>query len=268
MCDFIFCLTMSDANDKQLNTSVAEEVSAATQGGDFDEEKLNVLREMAQSGVMYGHRKTKTNPRFKPFIYLTRNGMEIIDLSKTLDLTMEAADFLKQKKSEGKTILLVATQPAAWEAVDFLAQKYNFPFIRNKWIGGLLTNFKVIYQRLEYYRKLKEDLEKGALDKYTKKEKSVISKNIGRLGKMFLGLDNLTKMPDVIFLVDLAIKGHKTALREACLNEIPVVAMLDSDDNPELVDYPIPANDHSKMSIKWIINKIDEQLTTNINDQR
>ncbi len=247
---------MSEINNNQTNISSDEE----TPKEDFSGGDLDSLKEMAQAGVMYGHKKTKTHPRFKPFVYLNRNGIEIIDLSKSFGSAIKAADFLKKKISEGRIVLLVATQPAAWEAVDILAEKYKFPFIKNKWIGGLLTNFKVVYQRLEYYRKIKSDLEKGALDKYTKKERAMISKNIDRLGKMFAGLDNLTKMPDVIFLVDLAIKGHKTALREARLNKIPVVAILDSDDNPDLVDYPIIANDHSKMSIQWIVNKIDQQL--------
>ncbi len=229
----------------------------------FSQETLQVLREMMKVGLMYGHKKSKANPKFRPYIHTTRNEIEIIDLVQTLSALESAIKFIKQQIKEGKVVLLVATQPAAKEAVENLAKKFNFSYINEKWIGGLLTNFNVIFQRLEYFKRVQADFEKGGFDKYTKKERVMINRNIYRMKKMFTGLENLTKIPNVIFVIDPSLKGHTTAVREGQRMKIPIVAILDSDDDPDLVDYPIPANDHAKISIDWIINKIDQGLTTN-----
>jgi len=221
---------------------------------------LEIFKEMMKSGLMYGHKKSKTQPRFKPYIYTTRNGIEIIDISQTLSLLEQAVGFIKQQIKEGKLILLVASQPAAKEAKENFAKKFNFPYINEKWIGGLLTNFKVISQRIEYFKKIQSDWEKGEFEKYTKKERVMINRNIHRMKKMFTGLENLTKLPDAIFMIDPSLKGHTTAVREARRIKIPIIAILDSDDNPDLVDFPIPANDHAKISIDWILKRIEEKL--------
>jgi len=225
-----------------------------------NETDLKTLQEMLKVGAMYGHKKTRTNPKFKKYIFATRNGVEIIDLVKTLKAVDLAINFLSDRVKEKKMILLVATQPAAWEAIDNLVKKLNLPCVKNRWIGGLITNFKIVSRRLEYFKKIQADMESGALDKYTKKERVMINKNIHRMKKMFGGLENLTSLPDVLFVIDASVKGHMTAIHEAKKKKIPVVAIIDSDDNPDLIDYPIPANDHAKMSIEWIINRIIEKL--------
>jgi len=230
----------------------------------FSQENLQVLREMMKAGLMYGHKKSKTNPKFKPYIHITRNEIEIIDLAQTLSALESAVKFIKQQIKEGKVVLLVASQPAAKEAIENLAKKFNFSYINEKWIGGLLTNFKVISQRIEYFKKVQADFERGEFDKYTKKERVMINRNIYRMKKMFTGLENLTKLPDVIFIIDLSLKGHTTAVREARRMKIPIVAVLDSDDDPDSVNFPIPANDHAKMSIDWIMNRIDQGLTSDL----
>jgi len=120
----------------------------------------------------------------------------------------------------------------------------------------LITNFKVIYSRLEYYRKVGQGMEKGEYEKYTKKERTMINKNAERMGRMFEGLETLEGPPDALFVIDSSLKNHMTAVKEAIIKELPIIAIIDSDDNPELIDYPIPANDHSKSSIEWIINRI------------
>jgi len=224
------------------------------------EADLAILRKMMTVGLMYGHKKSKTNPKFKQYIYTNRNGIEIIDLTQTLSALDVAVEFVKSQIKEGKLILLVATQPASREAVENLAKKFNFSYINEKWIGGLLTNFKVISQRIEYFKKVQADFEKGEFEKYTKKERVVINRNISRMKKMFTGLENLTRLPDAVFIIDPSLKGHTTAVREARRAGIPMVAILDSDDDPDLVNFPIPANDHTKMSIDWLINKISEKL--------
>lgn len=246
-----------------------QELQSAGAGGQdlavasISEADLKIVQEMMKAGLMYGHKKSKTNPKFKPYIFTTRNGVEIIDLAQTLPALNSAADFLKTLINNKGLILMIASQPAAREAVGNLAKKFGFAYINERWIGGLLTNFKVISKRIEYFLKVRAGLESGKFEKYTKKERLIISRDIERMKKMFGGLENLTKLPDAILMIDPSLKGHATALREAKRTGVPVVAVVDSDDDPTLVDYPIPANDHSKMSIDWIINVIEQKLTTN-----
>lgn len=250
---------MNDNQDIKLNNELAEEMvgGEAAKAGDAD---VAIIKEMIKAGVAYGHKKTKTNPKFKNFIFMTRNGMEVIDLSKTLPMAEEAAQFLKSQIKEGKLVLFVATQPAAWEAVESLAKKLNMPYVKNKWIGGLITNFKILSGRIENYKKTQAGMEKGEYDKYTKKERVMINKDIAKMKGMFGGLENYTKFPDALFIIDASIKGHNTAIREALKMKVPIIGIIDSDDNPEIINYPIPANDHAKMSIEWIINKIQSVL--------
>jgi len=225
-----------------------------------EKQDLQLLEEMIKAALMYGHKKTRTNPKFKPFIFVNRNNVEIIDLNLTLDKLEQAIEFLKNKIKEKATILVVATQPAAREAIEKLTKEFNFSYINSRWIGGLLTNFNILSKRIEYFKKVQADFEKGEFEKYTKKEKQKINKNIFKMKKLFGGLENLSKKPDVVFIIDLSIKGHRTAVREANRIGVPIVAILDSDDDPNLVAYPIPANDHAKISIDWLINKIIERL--------
>lgn len=239
------------------NQNLQEELAASTASA----EDLATLKDMMKVGLMYGHKKSKTNPKFKHFILATRNGVEIIDLAQTLSALDSLIEFLKNELKQSKSVLIVATHPAAREAIENLAKKFNFSYINDRWIGGLLTNFKVIGNRIEYYKKTKNDLEKGEFDKYTKKERVMVNRDVERMGKMFTGLENLTKLPDLVFVIDPSLKGHNTAIREARRTGIPVAAILDSDDDPNLVNWSVPANDHAKVSIEWIINKIIEKLS-------
>ncbi len=222
----------------------------------IDEKELEAVKEMMKAGLMYSHRKAKTNPKFRQYIYGARNGVEIIDLSQTITALAEAAEFLKSQIKEGKLILVVATQAAAKDAVDLLAEKFKFSRINERWPGGLLTNFGVLSKRIEYLKKIEADLQSGKLDKYTKKERVIINRDIERMKKLFGGVRDLTRLPDLIFVIDASIKGHATAIHEAKITNVPVMAILDSDDDPTVVKWPIPANDHSKMSIDWVVNKI------------
>jgi len=238
----------------------SQEIEQSLKNKTTGKQDLQVLEEMIKAALMYGHKKTRTNPKFKPFIFVNRNNVEIIDLNLTLDKLEQAIEFLKNKTKEKATILVVATQPAAREAIEKLTKEFNFSYINSRWIGGLLTNFNILSKRIEYFKKVQADFEKGEFEKYTKKERQKINKNILKMKKLFGGLENLSKKPDVVFIIDLSIKGHRTAVREANRIGVPIVAILDSDDDPNLVAYPIPANDHAKISIDWLINKIIEKL--------
>lgn len=252
-----------EEENKKLNSAVLETESETLEEADVfsgELENLELIKEMMANGLMYGHKKTRTNPKFKPFILTARSGIEIIDLTKTLSSIDEAAKFLAEQIKQKKIIILAATQQAAHETMGNFAKKFDLPYVKNRWIGGLITNFRVIFQRLEYFKKTVNDMESGGFDKYTKKEKGVISKNIERMRKIFGGLENLPALPEVLFTIDPSLKEHVTAIREARSKNIPIIAIIDSDDDPSIVDYPIYANDHSKKSIDWIINRIIEKL--------
>lgn len=244
------------AGEISQNNSVEQELISVS----ASEADLKIIGEMMGVGLMYGHKKSKTNPKFKKYIFTVRNGIEIIDLAQTLSALESAVEFLKNKISNKGLVLVVASQSAAKEAVKNLSEKFDFAYINDRWIGGLLTNFRVLSQRIEYFKKTQSDFEKGAFEKYTKKERLMINRNIQRMEKMFSGLKNLIKLPDAILIIDPSLKGHVAAVREAKRTGIPLVAILDSDDNPDLIDYPIPANDHAKTSIDWIVNRIADRL--------
>jgi len=222
---------------------------------DLNEE---LIKEMAGAGVLYGHKRTKTHPKMKPFIALTRNDIEMIDPEATISSLEKAIVVLNEKIKSGGLILIVGTIPPAKEAVLKFAEEFNFPFVINRWLGGTLTNFKVISNRGIQYQDLKSQKEKNELAKYTKKEQHRLSEKINKLSRNFEGLIKLGKVPDVLFVVDPEV--HDTAVREAKRLKIPIVAILDSNDNPSQIDYPIFGNDHAKLSIDWIFARILEGL--------
>ncbi len=237
-----------------------DDLSALTLKAEISPAELEIFQEMTKLGIMYGHNKSKTNPKFKPYIFSNRGGVEIIDLAQTSSGISAAADFLREKTQAGGNVLIVATQPAAREAITKLSEKFNFSFINNRWLGGLLTNFRIVSQRIEKYKNTKFGMEKGAFEKYTKKERGVIAKNLEKMERNFSGLENLVKLPEAMFVIDPSAKGHMIAVREAKKMKIPVVAIIDNDDNPDLAEYPIPGNDHAKTSIDWILEKIENQI--------
>jgi len=217
-----------------------------------------ILEIMAKAGVMYGHKKSKTHPKMKPFLGGRKNEIELLSPEATLETLAKAVEFLKEKKKNGGLVLCVGTLPAHRQAVQSLAEAFNFPFVISRWLGGTLTNFKIIRERFLYYAGLKSKLEKGELSKYTKKEQLDFSEQIKKMSKFFDGLTNLSRIPDALLIVD--INEHSTALREAKRIKIPVIALVDSNDDPTAVDYPIIANDHAKASIDWVLQKISENL--------
>ncbi len=213
-----------------------------------------LIKEMAGAGVLHGHKRTKTNPKMKPFIALTRNEIEMLDPEATISSLEKATAALNEKIKSGGLILVLGTMPAAKESVLKFAETFNFPFVVNRWLGGTLTNFKVISNRCIQYQELKSQKEKNELAKYTKKEQHRLSEKINKLSRNFEGLIKLGKVPDALFLVDPEV--HDTAVREAIRIKIPIIAVLDSNDDPSQIDYPIFANDHAKSSIDWIFARI------------
>lgn len=215
------------------------------------------FKEMIDAGVFYGRKKSKTHPRMKQFILGNRSGIEIINLLKTKELLEKALNFLKEKAASGAPMLFVATQPPAEDAAKAAAE-LGIPTVGVRWLGGTLTNFKVIQSRIEYFRKLKSDWEKGALEKYTKKERLGIERELKRLQELFSGLESMTALPEVMVMIDANL--HHTALKEAKHMNIPVVAFVNTDSDPLGIDYPVVGNARAKTSIDWFMSKVKDVL--------
>lgn len=241
--------------DNSISVLTNDDVSVAADKG-FDDA---VLKEMVEAGVLYGRKKSLTHPRMKPFIFGARNNIEIIDLSKTLENLERALGFLKEIAGRKGNIVFVGTQPAARSSAEELSKKLGYSYVINRWLGGTLTNFNTINARLNYFKNLCEEEATGALGKYTKKERVKFNKEIARLRLFFGGLERLTQLPDAIFVINT--KEHETAVREAKRMKIPVVALMSTDQNPELIDYPIPGNDTAPTSIAWVMRKVEEALS-------
>jgi small subunit ribosomal protein S2 len=247
---------MADIPETNLGAATA----AATQAPAYPAE---ASREMIDAGVFYGRKKSKTNPKMRPFILANRGGIEVINLQKTMEMMDNAAGFIKEKVRQNAIVLLVGIEPGAEPGVLRLAKKYNFPYVTFRWVGGAITNFKIISKRIEYLKKLRTDLASGALvNKYTKKERLELEREMNRLSELMGGLENLTREPDLVIMVDPEL--HKTALREARRKKIPVVALANVDADPDEIDYLIPGNDKAKKSIEWFFEQVEKAIDEGI----
>lgn len=213
-----------------------------------------LLDELVKAGVLYGRKKSKTHPRMQQYIYTTRNEMEIIDVIQTLSMADRAADFLKAVVAKGGVLLVVGTTPPAKELVKAFSTRFGYPCVTERWLGGTLTNFKTLNARLQHYIKLKADRDGGKLEKYTKKERIQFDKEIERLSALFGGMESLSRLPDALLVVNAT--AHLTAIREAKRMKIPVVSIMGTDADPDLVNYLIPANDRAKSSIAWFLERL------------
>lgn len=229
---------------------------------EIDQKKI---QDMIQSGLQYGHRRSKTHPKAAPFILSTKNNIEIINLETTFFKLEEAKEAVKNVLDKKGLVLFVGAFPTSREAIKSIADDLSQPYVLNRWTGGLLTNFKSVSDRIKYYLDLKQKFENNELTKYTKKEQKNLEKELGKLEIKFGGLARLTRKPDLVFVVDPGF--NKTAVLEAKRSKIPVIAILDNDDNPTLVNYAIPANDSSISSISWILNDIKSgiKVTNTVN---
>lgn len=215
---------------------------------------------MFASGVHIGHRTQKWNPRMKKYIFGERNGIHLINLETTAAKLEMALNFMKEMVSNGKTVLFVSTKPQAVHLLEEVAKECKMPFVVSKWIPGLITNFSTLKRRIKYLADLKSQEENGELDKYTKKELAKIKKDIQKLEMALGGVQNLTKKPDAVFVLDVC--RDKIAVVEAKTSGIPVVALVDTNGDPTIVDYPIPANDDSLTSLTWVLDQVKALFKT------
>jgi len=216
------------------------------------------LLDMLKAGVHFGHRQGKWHPKMKPYIFGTRNGVHIINLEITQKKLEQALDYIKQTVAKGGTVLFLGTKTQAKDIVRDAATSCNMPYIVERWLGGTFTNSHTILKLIKKYRTMKEEAAKGEWKKFTKKEQLVKERELQKLDTLLAGLADLEKLPDVLFVVDM--KTEKTAVRESNRVNVPIVAICDTNVNPELSTYPIPANDDAIKSIEMITNLVAEAV--------
>jgi small subunit ribosomal protein S2 len=225
----------------------------------MEKEEFNLdVEEMAKAGLHFGHKTSKVHPKMFPFIFGVRNTIHIIDLEKTKEKFKEALKFIQKLISENKTILFVGTTPQIKELIKEIATELDFPYVNERWLGGTFTNFEVIKKRVEYLKELEKKKSEGYFEKYTKKEKMKIEKEIERLNKKFGGLRKMEKLPDAVFICNMV--KDKLAVKEAREKGVKIIAISDTNADPTLADYPIPANDDAISSVKYILEKVKEVI--------
>lgn len=214
------------------------------------------LKDLLEAGAHFGHQARRWNPKMEDYLFGVRDGIHVFDLAKTKEGLEKAAEFVKTTAAEGGKIVFVGAKRQAQAIIKEEAKKAGMPFVDQRWLGGTITNWEEIKKRINRLIEMKEKREKGEYEKYTKREQLLIDREINRLEKKVGGLADLKGLPEAIFVVDT--KTEETAVKEANRKGITVVAIVDSNSNPDLVDYIIPANDDAVGAIKLIVSVIGE----------
>jgi small subunit ribosomal protein S2 len=208
------------------------------------------MKQLLECGVHFGHQTRRWNPKMKPYIFTERNGVYIIDLQKTVKGLEKTYDFLREVSKSGGSVLFVGTKRQAQETIREEAQRCGQFFITERWLGGLMTNFKTLRKRINRMLQLRKMEEEGALESYSKKEAAMIRKEHAKLEKYLGGIAKMKAVPDALFLIDP--RREHIAVLEAKKLGVPVIAIVDTNCDPELIDYPIPGNDDAIRAIKLI----------------
>jgi len=212
------------------------------------EKSETTVEKMFEVGAHYGYGKTRRHPSVSSFIYTTKNKTDIIDLEKTSEMLEKAVEFIKDLGARNKVVLFVGTKPEAQESIRTAAESLNMPYVTERWIGGTISNFMEIKKRIAELENYRKENTTGGLEKYTKKERTVMAKKMEKLARYYSGLVGLKKNPDAVFVIDA--KAEHIAATEARKSNVSVVALVNSDSNIKGIDYPIVANDTGIPSIK------------------
>lgn len=210
--------------------------------------------DMIKSGMHFGRKKTIFHPNMRPYIYMVRDQIYLIDLIKTSSSLEKAIEYLKQTIADGKLVLFVGITKQSAEVIKATAESLNMPYVVERWLGGTLTNHKVIISRVKHLEALEAEQASGGFDKYTKKEKLLKEREILALKKKYDGIRKLTRLPDVVFVASL--KEGQIPVREAIIAGIHTMGIVNTDSNPKQLTFPIPANDNAKKSVELILEAI------------
>lgn len=216
------------------------------------------LKDLLEAGCHFGHKVERWHPKAGEFIYEEREGIHIIDLVKTKDGLEKAGEYLQNLGETGQEILFVATKRQAKGVVSEAAKRAGIPYLTNRWIGGFLTNWEEVKKNIDKANKMRQEFTDGVWKKFPKHEQVKLTKDLNKLESVYTGVKELQRLPDAIFIID--IKREVSSLREGAKKSIPIVAIIDTNTNPNDVDYPIPANDDAVGSIQFIVNTLAESF--------
>lgn len=223
------------------------------------------VMELFNLGAHLGHKKNRLHPKAKKFVYRMVDGVSVIDLTKSVELLKKAKQVLAEMAKEDKQILVVGTKKIASQLVSDISKKNDVPYITSKWLPGLLTNFKTIIKNVQKLNDMREQETKGEWEQFVKHERLKLAKEAAKLEKLYGGLKNLTKIPDALLILD--IKKEKNAVVEGKKNKLPVIAVVDTNSNPEEVDYPIVVNDDAPVVIEYVMTQLIESFSKGKNSE-
>jgi len=216
------------------------------------------MKALLETGVHFGHRTTKWNPKMKPYIFTARNDIHIIDLQQTLVNLNEYYDMIRNIAASGGIVLFVGTKRQAQDAVQREAERCKMPYVNKRWLGGTLTNWVTISRRIDTLKKLERRRDNGEFDLLPKKEQLILSRKIEKLQERLGGIRNMRRLPNLLIVIDT--KREATAVKEANTLKIPVLALADTNSDPDEIDYIIPANDDAVRAIKLIIGALADAV--------
>ncbi len=205
------------------------------------------LKDLLEAGVHFGHQTRKWNPKMKPYIFIARNGIYIIDLQKTLRAIRRASDFLRDLAAKGGTVLFVGTKKQAKVAIKECATRCSMPYVTERWLGGMLTNYTTVHKSVARLEEIEAMMADGRLESYSKKEQLEIGRDYEKLVKNLGGIRRMKELPQALFVIDT--KEEETAVREANKLGIPVIGIVDTNADPDVIQYPIPGNDDAIRAI-------------------
>ena len=221
-------------------------------------ENTSLQQQLLEAGVHFGHLKKKWNPKMLPYIFAEKKGIHIIDLNKTVEGLQESAAALKAIARSGKKIMFVATKKQAKEIVSDCAKRVNMPYVTERWLGGMLTNWTTLKERIKHLKDLEQQEANDTFSLLTKKEAALRRKELKRLRQHLDGIKTMPDLPDIAIIIDQ--KREMTAIRECQKLGIPIVSILDTNCDPDLVDIPIPGNDDAVRSIKLILKSLTDSI--------
>ncbi|NIN69372.1 MAG: 30S ribosomal protein S2 [Anaerolineae bacterium] len=216
------------------------------------------MKELLEAGVHFGHRVKRWHPKMRSYIFTERNGIHIIDIQQTIRRLEAATDLIKEDISDGGMILFVGTKKQAQEHVAEAAERCGMPYVNQRWLGGTLTNYRTIRQRIDYLIGLEQSFERGEFEKLTKKEILGLERKMSKLNRRLGGIKNMDRLPSMVFITD--VRREHIAVKEANKLDIPIIAMVDTNCDPTPIDHVIPANDDAIRSIKLISSKLADAV--------
>lgn len=216
------------------------------------------MKQLLEAGVHFGHQTRRWNPKMRPYIYGERNGIHIVDLRQTVSQVADAMEFVKQIAINGGSVLFVGTKKQAQDAVANAADRSGMPYVNYRWLGGMLTNFSTIQKRIYYMKELQRLEDSGEMNNRPKKERLKLRRELEKLVKNLGGVANMSRLPDAVFVVD--VNTEETAVREADRLEIPIIALVDSNSDPDPIDFVIPGNDDAIRAADLIASALADAI--------